>query len=732
MRKIRRKWLSILLTLAMLVGLMVPFAGSAVADTTYGNYSGAYMYIDADTNQEAGYAQVTEKTSWSGTGAATIYATVTLPSGITYNATADSSSVGQYVYIKDSSGNLVPATAANFYSASKNSVTVKLTSFNPGSTDDAIKFLFDRDKKSRIDVASGFSGDVKASIEIMGVDSTGKVLWVENESITVAKVVAKSVTVTADDPKTIQPGSNKAAANITIQESRAKTLSVGETVYFQIETPDVKFALAPQLDYTADMNVNLSTVPSEGTRLFYVTITDASDVLPGKLTLKLDVDPGKLVVPPSVTGDIQITVYSKKSDGSNGKISSTTLTVAKVGPVSVAVTDAKYTGGTVYAGYKDAQTVKEGSNAAEFKLKATGGNISSGKVVVVELMAGQFGSTPFTVKDKDGNTLSLTINTFNDSKSAWFETPSGQSELKLTDFSVVVPGDTPAGDLVVKVSGTAGASGEVVIGKIAKPFSVTADAPEIVYLGQGQAAGDIVITEAAAGKILAGKLYLELPEGVTFDGKPTVKVTAGNIDASRNDSETDSNTLVINVNAKSGIASTIKISGIKYNVSRSALEGDVAVKIWGEDASTKWDGKTIAKVVNAKIVSATKRTAVFTLGSNVYTVNGTQYTMDVAAYEKDGRTYLPVRYVAYALGVDPANVLWDGATQTVTLLKGTNAIQLTIGSNVLKLNGISITMDVAPELVSGRTMLPFRFIAQALGASVSYDEATQTVTMNLE
>ncbi|MBC7326154.1 MAG: copper amine oxidase N-terminal domain-containing protein, partial [Moorella sp. (in: Bacteria)] len=59
------------------------------------------------------------------------------------------------------------------------------------------------------------------------------------------------------------------------------------------------------------------------------------------------------------------------------------------------------------------------------------------------------------------------------------------------------------------------------------------------------------------------------------------------------------------------------------------------------------------------------------------------------------------------------------------------AVQLTIGSNVLKVNGISLTMDVAPEIVNGRTMLPARFVAQALGASVGYDDANQTVTIEM-
>jgi Copper amine oxidase N-terminal domain. len=67
----------------------------------------------------------------------------------------------------------------------------------------------------------------------------------------------------------------------------------------------------------------------------------------------------------------------------------------------------------------------------------------------------------------------------------------------------------------------------------------------------------------------------------------------------------------------------------------------------------------------------------------------------------------------------------------VTLIKGDKVVQLTIGSNVMVINGVAVNMDVAAELSNDRTMLPFRWVAQALGAKVTWDEATQTVTMEL-
>ena len=60
------------------------------------------------------------------------------------------------------------------------------------------------------------------------------------------------------------------------------------------------------------------------------------------------------------------------------------------------------------------------------------------------------------------------------------------------------------------------------------------------------------------------------------------------------------------------------------------------------------------------------------------------------------------------------------------LIKGDKVVQLTIGSNVV-INSTAITMDVAAEISNDRTMLPFRWVAQALGAKVSWDEAAQTL-----
>lgn len=76
-----------------------------------------------------------------------------------------------------------------------------------------------------------------------------------------------------------------------------------------------------------------------------------------------------------------------------------------------------------------------------------------------------------------------------------------------------------------------------------------------------------------------------------------------------------------------------------------------------------------------------------------------------------------------------AEVSWDGDTQTVTATKGSTTISLQIGSNVLNKNGKSIEVDVPAFLQNGRTLVPIRAISESLDASVNWDSETQTVVI---
>jgi hypothetical protein len=103
--------------------------------------------------------------------------------------------------------------------------------------------------------------------------------------------------------------------------------------------------------------------------------------------------------------------------------------------------------------------------------------------------------------------------------------------------------------------------------------------------------------------------------------------------------------------------------------------------------------------------------------------------MDVAPYIEDNRTFLPLRFVANALGISDSNIYYSPITHMVTLTKGSSMIQLIIGSTTMSANGATITMDVAPEIINGRTCLPIAWIAQAFDTNVAWDAATKTITL---
>ncbi len=76
-----------------------------------------------------------------------------------------------------------------------------------------------------------------------------------------------------------------------------------------------------------------------------------------------------------------------------------------------------------------------------------------------------------------------------------------------------------------------------------------------------------------------------------------------------------------------------------------------------------------------------------------------------------------------------ATVGWDGATSTVTVTTDTTKLELVIGASTAKVNGATVTLDSPAFIESSRTYLPVRFVAENLGADVQWDGTTSTATL---
>ena len=122
------------------------------------------------------------------------------------------------------------------------------------------------------------------------------------------------------------------------------------------------------------------------------------------------------------------------------------------------------------------------------------------------------------------------------------------------------------------------------------------------------------------------------------------------------------------------------------------------------------------KPAEEKTPQVYEASATINVGSNVFTkVNKnvtTTHQMDVAAYVKNGRVMLPLRYVAEALGLQ---VSWVPQTKTVIIWDLTQKVEIPIKSNKMIVNGVTYTSDVKPEIKNSRTMLPIANVARALG-----------------
>lgn len=102
-------------------------------------------------------------------------------------------------------------------------------------------------------------------------------------------------------------------------------------------------------------------------------------------------------------------------------------------------------------------------------------------------------------------------------------------------------------------------------------------------------------------------------------------------------------------------------------------------------------------------------------------VNGTNIKFDIPPIIKEGRTLIPVRAITESLGAD---VVWDSKTSTVTISKDDTVIILTLGSNIVLVNGEERELEISAQSINNRTYVPLKFISDILKVDVDYDLET--------
>ncbi|MDP4181913.1 MAG: stalk domain-containing protein [Bacillota bacterium] len=105
-------------------------------------------------------------------------------------------------------------------------------------------------------------------------------------------------------------------------------------------------------------------------------------------------------------------------------------------------------------------------------------------------------------------------------------------------------------------------------------------------------------------------------------------------------------------------------------------------------------------------------------------IDGKLLESDTPPLIRNGRTLAPLRSIFEALGM---KVDWNEATKTITAYNDKTTIQLKLGSKDAIVNGNAIKLDEPANTIRNRTLVPLRFIAENLGAKVSWDKVKKTV-----
>ena len=311
---------------------------------------------------------------------------------------------------------------------------------------------------------------------------------------------------------------------------------------------------------------------------------------------------------------------------------------------------------------------------------------------------------------------------------------------------------------------------ELKVAEVKAPYTVEAKTSEVLIDYRYVPVNEIVITEAEEGLLEEGdKIYLEV-EKMDFEDAGSYEVTSGDIEVDVTiEDDDDTAQLEVEVTDDSTEASTITISGLELYLDRTLPVGGYALKdvmsfdkegkplstniLWENSSDVEGDAdkdkygydkngvfKYKEVVCNDKYVevvtsgrdnddSTTNRKIVITIGATTMAVGTQTITLDTPAYI-NAENYTELPLRAVSEAFG-ATVGWDDPSNTVTIMMGQRIVSMTIGSKTMYINGTPVQMNTAPEITNERTFVPVRDLANALGISkIDWNEASQTVTLN--
>lgn len=432
-------------------------------------------------------------------------------------------------------------------------------------------------------------------------------------------------------------------------------------------------------------------------------------------------------------GDVNVTVSGDLNDTAE-------LLVAKYGNYGTELKVAKEYNVTAGQELKDIEfTLSETVTDSISRNRETGFTFTEGvtiKNVIVSKSSGVATAPVANVEKKDDkNTNVFTVNSI-DADSAVKTSVTFKATLN-------VPASF-TGDINLIVEGRSlEDKKEAGVAKVSAPVSVEVT-PITVKAGVAkQNGGKIVIKEAEKGMLSSGKIFLALDDAdLNYTKAPEVKVIEGNLKVDAKAVVTKGG-IEITVNSKSTKASTLEIKGGELRVTTMVPEGTYTVKV---------GGTSISALSNAELWNTTKKeyNDIDQIVEKDFIYVGTKnvgakasFIIGQGKYEVDGIEKMmdTAAYISSGRTMLPVRYVSDalGVAPSAILwdsaaktvtVLADRVIQIKVGSKEMTINGAKVPMTAAAEMKNDRIFIPVAEIARALGANVEWDNVTKTATFN--
>jgi hypothetical protein len=531
------------------------------------------------------------------------------------------------------------ATNATIVRLSKSELKVTITTVNGVAPDAVVVPLFAK-----------VTGDEPRVI----VDGANSVVESRTLALTTGTVSGQPLTATAS--KATLPVAGGEIGKITIAESVLKTLE-GASKKIILELPsnsDVVFE-------------DITSVNLKGLRGLSGKNSDGDNIIPTTAEAKLVAgEKGKqleITLPQSVgaqtIGSIEITgVKIEHEDGKRKDLDSqeVKVTILKVNDfiakTELVVAEIKEEG--VSLTVKEAKEIVAGKGTQKvivvLKETAPGSlderhdiyfKVDNAEIVKAEVKDDDTKEVDAEVVDKEDDEFYVKLSDKN-TKAATIEI-----ELELrADVDVT-------GDVVVTAESRSLDTHKVTVAEVVAPVTVKSTSVTLEAGNTKQAGGSITIKETEAGNLKRGYIALSIDSryGVYFSDKNlTIETTEGlavKVDSIKNDDQL----IILEVTKTSKEAAELTISGFAFDVDATVPTGAMKLEIGGsalanangnifvdtkdDDANALEDTiviKDFIKVAAAVVPGQEKVEAAFTMSTNTYVVNGEVKVMDVAPY----------------------------------------------------------------------------------------------------